>query len=146
MYIPLVDEISLGLGSMVGCPLDQAKVLVWLIIHVGCGYGYRKIEGYIPRLVYGMVLGTIFCISMFSICIFCLISGETCLLYFFLTIVYYITMQYRSRAATYVYIGGFLFLSGYHLKRMWESKHLFREIMLAMIWISLLFSCNNLLE
>lgn len=67
MYIPLVDELALGLGIVVGCPLDQAKVLVWLIIHIGCGYGYRFISGHLQRAIYGMVLGTIFCLSLFTI-------------------------------------------------------------------------------
>lgn len=124
MYVPLVDELALGLGMVVGCPLDQGKVLVWLMIHIGCGYGYRQISGYIPRLVYGMVLGTIFCLSLFSFSKLALTLEETALLYVFLSIVYYITMQYRAHAAIYVFVGGFFFLSCLHLKRMWESKPL----------------------
>jgi hypothetical protein len=67
MYIPLVDEMALGLAGVVGCPMDQAKVLVWLLAHIGCGYAYRYVKGYTERLVYGMVLGTIFCLSMFTL-------------------------------------------------------------------------------
>ena len=122
MYIPVVDELALGLSGVVGCPMDQAKVLVWLLLHIGCGYGYRQVNGYIPRMVYGMALGTIFCLSMFSFSRTRFTADETALLYFFLTVVYFITMQYRAKAAVYVFIGGFFFLSCLHLKRMWESR------------------------
>lgn len=66
MYIPLVDELAMGLALGVGCPKDQAKVLVWLLLHIGCGYGYRFINGHLQRAIYGMVLGTVFCLSLFT--------------------------------------------------------------------------------
>lgn len=47
------------------------------------------------------------------------------MLYIFLSVIYYVTMLYKKRAATYVFIGGFIFLSVYHIKRMWESKRFF---------------------
>jgi hypothetical protein len=67
MYIPLVDEIATMLSGIIGCPLDQGKVMTWLFLHIGFGFLYRKIDGYYPRLIYGKVLGTLFCLSMYSL-------------------------------------------------------------------------------
>lgn len=67
MYTPLVDEIAAVLSGIIGCPLDQGKVTTWLLLHIGLGFLYRKIDGYYPRLIYGMALGTQFCLSMYSL-------------------------------------------------------------------------------
>ena len=42
-------------------------------------------------------------------------------LYLFLTLVYFVNLYLKERAAVYTYIGGFIFLSLYHVKRMYEN-------------------------
>lgn len=66
MYTPIVDELAGLLSGLIACPLDQGKVTTWLLIHIGMGYAYRSVQGYMPRLIFGMALGTLFCLSMFT--------------------------------------------------------------------------------
>jgi|JFJP01.1.fsa_nt_gi hypothetical protein len=66
MVLHLVDLLAGLLAGPVGCPLDQAKVLVWILIHIGLGYGYRFVKGAMPRTLYGLVIGTLFTWSMYG--------------------------------------------------------------------------------
>ena len=67
IFLPV--EILAGyLGSAIGIPTDQAKVLLWLFIHVGLGFAYRKIKGPLERELYGMIIGTSFIWSMYGVC------------------------------------------------------------------------------
>lgn len=135
IFLP-VDILATGISKAIGCPLDQGKVLVWLLIHVGCGYGYRKIRGSLNRNLYGMTIGTLFCLSMFGARTL-FTYPETLFLYAFLTGIYFVTMQFKKKAAVYVFGGGFLCLSFYHIKRMIESRRLLTQTMVATIWILL---------
>ena len=66
MVLHLVDLLASGLAGAVGCPQDQAKVLVWLLAHIGLGYGYRFVQGALARTLYGLSIGTLFTWSMYG--------------------------------------------------------------------------------
>jgi hypothetical protein len=66
MVFHLVDLLAHALAGAVGCPADQAKVLVWILAHIGLGYGYRFVRGALPRTLYGLGFGTLFTWSMYG--------------------------------------------------------------------------------
>ncbi len=66
MVFQLVDLLAGLLAGAVGCPEDQAKVLVWILAHIGLGYGYRFVHGSMPRTLYGLAVGTLFTWSMYG--------------------------------------------------------------------------------
>lgn len=62
----MIETLSGYLSAAVGCPTDQAKVLIWIMIHIPLGYLYRMVHGPVARLVYGMLVGTLFSWSMYQ--------------------------------------------------------------------------------
>lgn len=113
LFLP-VDIIADLFTKYTGTPIDQAKILTWLLIHIGCGYGYRFIKGALQRSLYGMLLGTAFSVSMFG-------WLDTLILYICFVAVFFGAKAYRKKAAQLIFFGGFGVLSFYHLKRMWEN-------------------------
>lgn len=65
IFLP-VDLTASLLAKAIGCPYDQAKVLVWVLIFVGCGYAYRSVNGALNRNLFGLVIGSLFCFSMYG--------------------------------------------------------------------------------
>lgn len=54
------------IAKVLNSPLDQGKVLFWLLAHIGFGYAYHSVKTATNRLLYGLIIGTVFSLSMFG--------------------------------------------------------------------------------
>jgi hypothetical protein len=103
--------ISTYIASLIGVPQEQIKlILTILLVYPFCLINYN-IKGYLPRLLYSLILGIFFQYSIYGMgTIHILIS----------TIATYLFINYYGRklSAFYVMIGTISYLSFLHISRM----------------------------